>query len=150
MSDARYPKVDALEKAIADLGLRLAVEPHGSGPRLGAYRRVRIEWSGSMPAGGLVVPVHDEYDDASDANPPLLLHLVLAECEAYEVAGDFAEWAVEAEVDRADAGARELYDRLGRVIPAIRELVGTGVDAIPVWDFTMGAGAARELRRRGK
>lgn len=142
--------IDALERALVDRGLRLSVEPDCGAPGLGSYRRIRLEQvADSADALPLIVPVDDEFDDASDANQPLLLHLVLAECEAFAAADGFAEWASESELDVSDDTVRALYDEVARVVPLVREVIGPQLKAIPVWDFTLNAGAARALRERG-
>lgn len=143
MSQAPHPEIEALDKAIEARGLRLSLAS-GTGER-GSRRRIGIA---SSEGNSITIPVDDEYGDASDENPSLLLHLVLAECESWEEADGLPSWAAEAGLDAAESWVAALFDELGRVVPVVRSITGDGVKALGSWDVQMNSGAARALRER--
>lgn len=136
------PEVEALEAAIDAAGLHLAVARDGS-DGLPGRRRIDLR-AATHPL--IWISVGDEYDDARAGAPQaLLLHLVLAECEAWEAAEDLLAWATDVELDPARSEVRALFDELADVVPRIRAAVGD-VRAISSWDFQMNSGAAQALR----
>lgn len=139
--------IAALEAVIERAALRLSVAESTPAGHPASRAVVRIE-SGSAPV--VSISVDDEYGD-SEGHPaqPLLLHLVLAECEGWEEADDFPAWAVDAELDPADPGALGVFEDLARVVPEIRRIVGD-VRAISSWEVQMNSGAARALRERSE
>jgi len=139
------PLVAALLRAIEERGLRLSIDPEEGALPASSWCRVLLAGRDDLT---LSIEVDDEYGDATDEKPALLLHLVLATCECYEEAEDVLEWAVEAELDPSEARVQDLFSRLGDVVPRIREVVGREVKAVPAWDFTLNSGAARALRER--
>jgi len=139
------PVVAGLLRVIEERGLQLSIDPEQGVVPASSWCRVLLAGPDDLALG---IEVDDEYGDATDENPALLLHLVLATCECYEEAEDVLEWAVEAELDASEGWVRELFQRLGAVVPKIRDLVGSEVKAIPAWDFTLNSGAARALRER--
>lgn len=138
-----YPEIAALEKALTDHGLRLSVEADRH-LQSRSYRRIRLTLPHDRP--DLSMPVDDEYGDARNDNPMLLLHLVLSECEGYEEADDFLVWAAESGLDASETWVQALFAELGEVVPEIREIVGSDVKPLSSYDFTLNAGAAQALR----
>ena len=142
MSQPRYPEIEALERVIDERGLELvALEGEARAGRC----RISISATDHPP---VTISVDDEYGDAARANPPLLLHLVLAECETWEEAPDFPSWVREAGLDPAASWVAALGEELDNITPVIRSMVGGGVKAISSWDVQMNSGAARALRER--
>lgn len=145
MTPEDVPEVDALVRALEEHRLSLSVGAPEPLLQLRAWRRVHLTGPDGL---ALSLAVDDEYDDATEGNQALLLHLVLATCECFEEADDFVEWAEEAEMDAAKSWTRQLYQELAGVVPRIREAVGPEAKAISSWDFNLNAGAARVLRNR--
>jgi hypothetical protein len=143
MSHDRYPEIEALDKTIEKRGLRLSVVAGDAGR---ADRCLIGVASHANPS--VTISVDDEYGDASDDNPALLLHLVLAECEGWEAARGLRSWASEAGLDPLEPWVGTLFDELGRVVPMVRSMTGDGAKAISSWDVQMNSGAARALRER--
>jgi len=141
-----YPEITVLKEALAAHDLGLSTEPDDSRLLARSYRRIRVTLASDQQ--DLTIAVDDEYDDARDENPELLLHLVLAECEAYEGAADFLVWAAESGFDPSDGWVQALYAELGEVVPRIRKILGPEVEALSCFDFALNAGAAAVLRGR--
>jgi len=141
-----HPEIEALEKVLREHDLHLRVEQEDEDSQSLERRRVHLIQPTSDLA--LSIVVDDEHGDATDENQPLLLHLVLAECEGYEEAADILVWAADSELDPSESWVRGLFSELGEVVPRIREVVGPDVKALTSWDFTMNAGPARALRMR--
>jgi hypothetical protein len=139
-----YPEVQALVDAVRELNLVLSVEPPT--PELDAisYRRIRVE---SGDGRVVIIPVDDEYGDATDDNPELLLHLVLAACQVYEESEDALAWVREAGVQPASPLAADLFRESGEAVRVVRAIVGDRLQPISSWDFTLNTGAAQRLRR---
>lgn len=139
-----YPEVKALVDAVRELGLLLSVEP--ATPELDAisYRRIRVEAGDGRV---VIIPVDDEYGDATDGNPELLLQLVLAACEVYEESDDALAWAQEAGIEPASPLAGALFRESGEAVLVVRAIVGDRLESISSWDFTLNTGAGQELRR---
>lgn len=142
MSQPRYPEIEALETVIVERGLGLVAL---DGEAAAGRRRITVSAPDHPP---VTISVDDEYGDAARPNPPLLLHLVLAECETWEEAPDFPSWLREAGLDPAASWVTALGEELENVVPVIRLMVGSGVKAISSWDVQMNSGAALALRER--
>ncbi len=146
MADGRYPEVEALDSILERAALRLSIDTGEPSPSLAGRRRICLESPGQPP---LVISVDDEYEDASDGNPALLLHLVLSECELWEETDGVGAWAAESGLNASEAGVRDLFVELTAVVPRIRSAVGSA-RALSSWDVQLGAGAAEALRARSR
>jgi len=143
MSHDRYPEIEALDKTIEDRELRLSVATGEAG----RVDRCLVGVA-SYVNPSVTISVDDEYSDACDENPALLLHLVLAECESWEEARDLPSWASVVGLDPTEPWVAALFDELGRVVPLVRSMTGDRAKAISPWDVQMNSGAARALRER--
>jgi hypothetical protein len=95
------------------------------------------------------LPLCDEYGDADIGNPPLLLHLILHECERYENSEDFLQWAFESGLDASQPLLRSIYQELAEKVPQIRGLVGDKLHPVNQLDFELDAGGIGILRKPG-
>lgn len=140
-----YPEIKELQKVLRDHNIRLFLGPTRKDlPR--PYRTIRFNLL--LNDINITIPVSDEYRDADKENQPLLLQLVLFECEFYEDAEDFLVWARDSALDSADLAVQRLYKELSDAVPKILEIIGPDVIGISSFDFEMNAGPARVLRGR--
>jgi hypothetical protein len=91
------------------------------------------------------IPVEDEFGDARENNPALLLQLILQNCDYFTDAEDFLTWAKSLSLDSSNPIILDLYRELSRQVPDLLKHLGE-VERISDWDMQMNAGAAQALR----
>ena len=142
--DRKEDVIDKLKKCLIDHNIRLTPLSDTSGLP-GDYKWIRFELA--LNSIQIDLPVNDEYNDVALPNPPLLLQLVLLECESYEEADDFLVWCRELGLDPANLDVQTLYRHLGEAVPRIREIIGPDIVGISSWDFEMNTQVCQALRK---
>ena len=137
----QYPQVAKLIKAFNEYNISFNILADDEKLRKFFYRRIEINISGQV----FSVCVMDEYKDVDSANPVVLLHFVLQECEFYDEAEDFLVWAKDIGLDASSEIVRKIHLELGQVTPHIRERL-PHLKAIPVYDIEFNTGMAQALR----
>ncbi len=141
MTPSTYPEIEDLERLAARLDGTFDVEPASDELRALSVCVIRMrvgrdEWR---------VACFDEFGDADRPSRVVRLHLVLDACVCFEEAEDFDTW-------RRDLGlpdeppVREMHAGLARVVPSLRERLGTDAKPIDERAIEFGTDLARALR----
>lgn len=137
-----YPEVTVLVEAAKRLHISVS---HGSG-HIDVndlyYRWIEF----CINDETLLLPIMDEYDDALELNPVVMLNMALVECEMIEETSDFTEWCKESGVRPDHPNASKLYNYLKKSVKEFRHLVGNELEPIPYFDIELNTGKARALR----
>lgn len=139
---AKYPVVDSLYKLIESKDLALTILPEAKELKAIFFREIEFK----SPVFSCIIPVDDEYEDAKNQNPVILLQLILHACYEFEDHDDITTWSTAHGLDLTHSLALVLYKTLGEVVPKIREILGNDTEEIPDFDWQLNAGAAQALR----
>ena len=138
----KYPQIAELYSIIENNKIELSALPKTK--KLSDIYFREIEFTSKNFSA--IIPLDDEYDDAETGNPALILQLIIYAVEEYEECEDFLVWSTAFGLDASDPFIFELYRDLGKVIPKIREILGTDINDISDYDWELNAGAAEALR----
>lgn len=137
-----YPEIDTLYKIIESRGLVLTVLPKTEELKAISFREIEFK-SRTLTC---IIPVDDEYEDAKDPNPAILLQLILHACYEHEDHDDITTWSTAYGLALSHSLTLSFYKTLGEVVPRIRDLIGTDLEGISAYDWQLNAGAAQTLR----
>lgn len=143
MSKTTYPVVEGLQRRIerGDVEIR----PAQSGEWVLPWKMLDVTVAGDTYS----LPVMDEFGDIEAGNPVVLLHLVLAECVAFEEADGFEEWLADVGRDHDARTSQKIYGHMAAVVPGLRAAIGQDVEPVDDFDWQLNAGAAQALRATG-
>ncbi len=138
----KYPQIAALYSIIDDKKIKMTVLP--TNPKMDSIYFREIEFNSDDYSA--VIPVDDEYEDAEKGNQALILQLIIYAVEEYEDCEDFLVWSMAFGLNSNNPFILDIYRDLGKVIPKIRDIIGTDVNDISDYDWELNAGAAQALR----
>lgn len=143
MSDKEFPAIDELKEVIVRHNLSFAV---AKSKKELPNPYVRIQVTLLLNQISLIIPAFDEYEDAKKEHPVLMFHLVLTECEDYEDATDFVDWAKTSGLNPSEPRVVRVWDELKEFVPKLREIIGSEIKSLSGFDFEMNMGVAYKLR----
>ena len=111
---------------------------------------VRIQITLLLNQISFIIPSWDEYKDADTGHPVLLFHLALVECDEYQEATDYIDWAKTAGLNQSEPAVEQAYAELKDNVPKLLEIIGPDVKPLPDFDFEMNMGTAYKLRNELK
>lgn len=138
----KYGVIDSLYKLIESNDIVLTILPEIPEMKAVSFREIEFK----SPKCTCIIPVDDEYDDARNPNPVILLQLILHSCYEYEDHDDITTWSTAYGLDISIPLTLSIYKTLGEVVPKIRRIVGNDIEEISDYDWQLDAGAARALR----
>jgi hypothetical protein len=143
LSDSeKYQEIEELKLALKRHQISFTTLPRQQKLDSIFYRRIQVILEGK----DFELPVCDEYEDVDEANPLVLLHLLLREIEYYEDAEDYLVWCEDTGLKAEDELSRSIWFELREVAPKIRRLFGSELKAIDDFDFEMNTGITKALR----
>lgn len=138
----KYPQIAALYSIIEDKKIKLTALP--TNPKMDSIYFREIEFNSDNYSA--VIPVDDEYGDAEKGNQALMLQLIIYAIEEYEGCEDFLVWSIAFGLNSNNPFILDIYRDLGKIIPKIRDIIGTDVNDISDYHWELNAGAAQALR----
>tara|TARA_R110000868_G_scaffold306734_3_gene568132 strand:- start:63498 stop:63950 length:453 start_codon:yes stop_codon:yes gene_type:complete len=139
---ATYPDAEALYSLLESKKIELVALPLTKKLDSISFREIEFichEYS-------CIIPVDDEYNDASLGNTALLLQLILFSIEEYEDCDDFLVWSTAFGLNASDSFSLDLYKQTGEVAPKIRAIIGANFNGVSDFDWQLNAGTAQALR----
>lgn len=137
-----YPEVNILIDTVRRLKISVSHGPVLFDVAGLYYRWIEFNISGQV----LNMPFMDEYEDANQLNPVVMLNMTLLECEMVEESADFIDWCKESGVIQDHKNALKLHAYLKNAAVEFRKLVGKELSPIPYFDIELNTGKARALR----
>ena len=136
-----FESLENLKRLSKSLRATIEVLPETDELRALSVREILLRLGGEA----WTVPCFDEFRDAELVSRVVHLHLILDACICFEEAPDFETW-------RRDLGhppgalSERLFEQLQKVVPPVREIVGTEARAIDERAIEFNTDLAQALR----
>ena len=105
------------------------------------YREIEL----TNGAVNITIPVFDEYKDCELNNPVVWYHLILEAMEYFEEAKSPEDWFSDIGI-REDELSYNIYHRLMKIVPIVRNITGSTAKAISDYDIQFNTHIAKALR----